>query len=456
MVPAAEHAGVERGGLLLDAPAGYAATERGGNAEVLSGLSARHGTWAARINFSDVQDVRGLMQSFWTMSNYVAVVRRPDGTLAKAWTEVDHEFNNWFHFLWTRDPTPGGTVATQYLSDGGSVFDATGYFEGGPSQSVPLQGPAEPGGEALPPYHCKLARNEAEVFPASPRLPAPRSSPARTPGWSTVTPCSDRDLGVNLLIRHDGKAIVFELQAAWEAASPDGTETDRYRLLMASQPYAPASPEDTGLPSQTMTARFSQYVTGGTLQGLRFEDRPLMRDHPMVVDWFYYSPDTTLDLDAVEAHVAQIRARGVTRLNTTDLPLHRPYTKPGGIPTWPHMQAEHDPAVFLEGPDTVAPGETVPIVGHYANRQGELRLVWRVREGRGSGFSGWRVVAEDVWFRHPISFPAAGADAFEVQLQAGEYPLPGDWTQPPEAYVSRTLTYAWDRTARRFRLAGSR
>ncbi len=453
-VPGAQAAGIEHGGLLLMAAAGYAGNEGGrADPEVNSGFAARHGTWAASINFSDLDDVRGLMQSFWTIGHYVAIVPGQNGGLKKAWSEVDHEFNNWFHTLWTRDPDRGPTLGEQYLSDRGSVFVATGYLEGGHSQVVPLRAPAVPDAEELADEQCALFRNEAEAYRLSPASCA-RLIAGAHPTMVYGLPVLDRDITVDLLIRHDEAALMFELQAAWQAATPDGTGTDTYRLLMASKPYTPAAAEP--FPSQPMTARFSQYVTRGA-HGTEFGDRPLMRDHPMVVDWFYYSPDATLDLDAVAAHVGEIRSRGVRRLNTLGGPLHRPYTEPGGIAEWPHMKAEHDAAVFLEGPAEAEAGAKAVFLGHYADRQSELRLVWRTRRrDRAGAFSDWATVAEDAWFRHSVAFPEAGTPAFEVQLQAGEYPVWGDWTQPPEAYVSRTLTYAWDRSARRFRLAGSR
>jgi hypothetical protein len=206
-----------------------------------------------------------------------------------------------------------------------------------------------------------------------------------------------------------------------------------------------------------MRTHFSQYVMVFNRADVEFGDRPLLRDHPMVVDWFYYSPDATLDLRTVGAHVARIRRSGVPRLNTLGRTLHRPYTKPDGLATWPYMAADHPPAVYLDGPETIAARGEASFVGHYAERHGELRLVWRTRHlDRVGAPAPWRVVAEDVWFRQAIPFPEAGTPGFEVQLQAGEYPAWGDWTQPPTRYVERTLVYTWDARTRRFRRTGSR
>lgn len=450
-------AGVERGGLLLLAPAGYTVPERGrAGAEVLSGFTARHGSWAARINFSDLDDVRALKQSFWTISNYVAIVRRPDGTLGKAWSETDHELNNWFHTVWKSAGRSAPTIAERYVSDEGSVFDGTGFIEGGRNQAVPMRGPEEPGGRSLPPYHCKLVRNGDEIYSLAPASCADLITGTH-PRMVYGIPVLDRDIAVDLLIRHDGTAIAFELQANWIATSPDGTSTDTYRLLMASAPYAPTSPADAGIPSQRMTARFSQLGSTAIRQDVNFGERPLLRDHPMVVDWFYYSPDASLTLDDIADHVAQIRASGIPRLNTLGRSLSQPYTEPGDVATWPYLRAEHPAAVILDGPPHADANATLPIVGHYADRHGEVRLVWRTREGDGRGaFSDWRVLQEDAWFRHDVTFPDAETPVFEVELHAGEYPIWGDWTQPPTSYVGHVLTYAWDVDARRFALTGER
>ena len=435
--------GTEYGSVTLRAPAGYTGPVDS-QIEILSGFLAREGTWAARINFSDLDDVRSMAQSFWTHGAYSAVAINPDDSnLRKYQSEMDHEFNNWFHHGWTTCTKagvscPGGSeLGSSYFSDNGGVHVATGYFEGPGNEGlheVPMFGHPWPDGVVLPENHCKLIRNGSQEYyrlsPASCSSIIEGDAPRLIYG----RPVLDEDIAVDLLISNQEGKTLFQIQASWWATQPDGSGQDYYYFHMGSE----VGGGGPGV-SQPMAAKFSQYLWDGA-HGVEFDGRPLLRTHDMVLDWFYFSPNPDLNLNDIGSQVSSIRSAGVRRLNTTGRPLHRPYTN--GVP-------DQSPAVYINhAPSAVGSFETANFVGSYAHRAADLRLLWQYRYQYSDGTrSAWSTKA-DRWFRESISFPQGGAvQQVEVRLRVGEYgptAFENNWLPKPSSYVSQVVTYGWN------------
>ena len=435
--------GTTRGAAVLRAPAGYTGPPDGGPAqvEINAGFMARQGTWAARVNFSDLRDVRGMMQSFWAMSMNTAVVRS-GGRMEKQRSEIDHELHNWFHFGWRRAEDRDRGYAGSYASDQGGVFDETGYYEAGETHIAPMTGPPGPDGRrGEDEYHCTVVRNARTTLRLSPATCAALMM-GQGPLLAYGLPVLTGDLAVDLLMANADGAARFALRAAWTAPSPDGTETDRYLLRMEAPPHAP------GL-SQPMSARFSQYVMTRLHRDVDSGDRPLLRDHDFLVDWFYYSPDADLDLAEIDRHVGAIRAAGVPRLNTLGRPVHRPAVTTAGAFEWDEPAA----AYINRAPERVGPGETARFEGSYAHRPGDIRATWTVRERRrGQARSRVTEARRDAWLRTDLEFPSAprgsgGVESVVVGLEIEEYAPEAyrlDWEPMSGARASRAVEYRWD------------
>ena len=441
--------GTAHGAAVLRAPAGYAGPDGHAQAEIHTGFLAREGAWAARVNFSDLRDVRGLMQSFWAMSMYTPIVRLADGTMEKQRSEIDHEFNNWFHIGWLRGSDGGNSYETQYDSDQGGVFDDAGFYEGGVTHIVPMRGPAGPDGRSADRDHaCTVVRNETVTLRLSPATCADLLQGAG-PMLVYGIPVLTDDLAVDLLMVNASGLAHFEVRAAWQAPSPDGTSVDRYVLRLVSAPTPPGT-------SQPMAARLSQYVTGGTHGPIRFGDRPLLRDHDFRVDWFFYSPDATLDLDRISLHVGRIRRASVRRLNTLGRSVHRPATRQGNQQTW-----DESPTAFINDmPARILPGTSPRFAGSYSHRTGDLRVTWTLRYAR-AGRSQAEPVVEHrhAWLQTTVPFPhpgevrvLAGQTTQEVtlELEIQEYhpnAFSEGWNRLTEAKATRSLQYRWDGSA---------
>lgn len=351
--------------------------------QIASGFAARTGTWVARVRFSDLRAVPAseaeVIQAFWTMTPHSAVVGDPrDGE--KAWGEMDHEFNNYFHFH-----ERAARVANQ-----------TGFRDGAHAGIRPLALRAPEAGPQAPAYSCTYRLRPGEAI--------------REGDAETCTGILASSLAVLLTIRNDGR------EAHFSVASADTTVH-----------FAMATPPEPAPPAQPMMALFSQHI----FMPHGRDAARLAAPQTLEVDWFYYTPDARRTLGAVRADVAAMRRRGHTRVNTVaGLRLALPYAPTAGLDcgaetpyeTLCHagLRSLHPLAVEISGPERLAAGQTGVFVARLPLRGGDYRVDWSFRYRYADGRTGrWRH-RERAYFRLTVPMDDA-AEAVEVRVRVQEY-----------------------------------
>ena len=328
--------------------------------QLASGFSQRTGVWATRVRFSMDPETptADMIQAFWTLAPHEAV-KAPDsgryrGT-EKGRVELDFEWNNWF------DHTPSTDL---HLSSAAFLNSEAAEL---------LAHRASPGAA---PFTCRLSDGAGRERTASPP--------------ECVAFLSSEGVWTTLLIRAGASGIQFEVQA-------DGAQG---RLRAASAP----SPRE---PSQRMMLMLSQHLFGvvrGGVQGV------LPRDERVVFDWVYVSPRPDRSLADVLADVATIQAarvagRRIARLRTTPVRLERPYRPRGG-----GLERYAPPAVRIEGPQRIAPGQAAEYVARLDDVIGTFRLDWSERPVWPDGHAGdWTVPDAGPAYRYPTRMPRRAA-----------------------------------------------
>jgi hypothetical protein len=354
--------------------------------QVVSGFAYRTGTWVARVNFDDLKvgSNRGgpdpnLVQAFWTHSPNLTQTQKSDKVVwsSTIWDEIDYEFTNYFKI--PDAPTPDGWP---YLATG-TVVNGRPNGEGG--YVVPIRAPSQPDGHRGGNFTCKYTYLEDGTYEASDlRDVATVLGPAacgdilggdaltpKAPSRAEYTPKHVDDPFVWLVIRFDGNAHTFQAVAEGEWGRIDMKR--RYDRHPVSQP---------------MSVYFSQNLKPAHLK----------RTREMIVDWFYYTPDTSLPLADVREDVAAAREANIARLNTTGDRLTSPYkltcTDPDGpskpnVETepcdWPYQKPTNAYEVTIDEPRRIENNQW-QWAASLSPRQGVYRVDWsyriRNREGR--------------------------------------------------------------------------
>ncbi|MEO1077407.1 MAG: hypothetical protein AAFX41_15790, partial [Bacteroidota bacterium] len=388
---------VADGRLRIEARAGtYAAAQR--HPQVASGFTAVTGTWAARVRFSDLGAVPfyttgrhqgwpevDIMQSFWTLSPYR--VRKGDGW---AWSEMDHEFNNWF----------GRARRTER---GARLYVDTGFFENGMAYPFGMKGA---GGDA---YTCTRTRGGQTE-----QLRPTACAAALLPNGDRPAPF------VTLLIQHDGSGVRFALRldGSTEDEPIEEGRIEDGRIEMVSERLAET------VPSQPMMAMFSMYLKDHEEAPVFDLDTPQAMD----VDWFFYAEDI-VDLDTVTDHIATIRDAEVTRLNTLGRPAAFPYVACDTFQPWPDWETCPWPRIASPKPEFDLRLYAPPTLSAGCLREGATWIVrpplrattyevrWRSRyHYRDRAPSRWHRT-DEVGFRYQLPRPSGAPFYVELDVE---------------------------------------
>ncbi|MEO1479044.1 MAG: hypothetical protein AAFV01_10745 [Bacteroidota bacterium] len=388
---------VADGRLRIEARAGtYAAAQR--HPQVASGFTAVTGTWAARVRFSDLGAVPfyttgrhqgwpevDIMQSFWTLSPYR--VRKGDGW---AWSEMDHEFNNWF----------GRARRTER---GARLYVDTGFFENGMAYPFGMKGA---GGDA---YTCTRTRGGQTE-----QLRPTACAAALLPNGDRPAPF------VTLLIQHDGSGVRFALRldGSTEDEPIEEGRIEDGRIEMVSERLAET------VPSQPMMAMFSMYLKDHEEAPVFDLDTPQAMD----VDWFFYAEDI-VDLDTVTDHIATIRDAEVTRLNTLGRPAAFPYVACDTRQPWPDWKTCPWPRIASPKPEFDLRLYAPPTLSTGCLREGATWIVrpplrattyevrWRSRyHYRDRAPSRWHRT-DEVGFRYQLPRPSGAPFYVELDVE---------------------------------------
>ncbi len=372
--------------------------------QVISGFTAQRGTWAARVNFGDLEpaDVANLIQGFWTLS--IAQGQASDNSFR--WNEIDFEWNSHFNGMAQEYP---------YLF--------TGHTSGDVGQTSvitpePLYGPAWPDPDGDP--------VDARDYDWSCRFIWGNHVDTRQ---LTGSECSDillqetvhgrtpeGDPSITLFLRVTDTYLEYEISSyGW-----GGT-------IVAQ------SHRSNRVPNLPMASLFSQYikpVTGNN--GSEIASR-ITEEEEFSIDWFYYSPNTDIGINNVQQHVNFLRTTvGTPRINTTDIELERPYAHlPGSVnqalrdsgrTTSLSLDFSHNPTIMDEG-------ITDTLIALPPLRRGFFQYSWSYREVTElESLQSWIPLSSiHGGWEAPFTFPL-NTDAVVVRVTLKELVSPSDHT----------------------------
>ncbi len=291
--------------------------------QIMSGLVARRGTWAARVCFSDFWQVKKAKQAFWLYSPMHGSLGSESET---RWNEIDYEWWN----------THSNTQPDHHWLRTGHTVGDTPEDHGGVDDviSEPLCSPQCPYGAEEYTWSCELESLDGTVQ----ELKGPDCSAVILGQYDGGT-----GLGVDgymvLLIHVSDGGVDYEVKAY-------GTDGAELR----------ASSSSSRVPNLPLAAMFLQeYAVGAT--------------DTFDIDWFYYSPDVSPTIDAVLDHVSS-SLENSARHNNTGLRLAVPDGELGDCST------ELEITLPKPIPETMTPGETVCIVALPPLRHGRFRYTW--------------------------------------------------------------------------------
>ncbi len=326
-----------------------------------SGFVHRTGTWAARIRFDDIAMGRKtdtpLTHAFWTFSPNIACVTDPTDRNCprsdKRWSEFNHEWNNYF------DPP-----REQFLANGGIVDgedDDAGEFR--------MRDPATPNSTDL------SCRRYDDVIEKS------ISDSDECMEWFVSD--QDRSRYVDLIIQYDNENLVFEAIARNENPSKQAGHAIEMREVVK-----------LGRRVQPMVTKFS--VIGKTRD--KCLDRQIMdlscwkqdRALGFSAEWFFYTPDTNLSAQDIDANVKWLRENRRIRVNTTGRSLDRP-RRQGRL------------SIVLESPITNSRRDWIVVPSQRSTLYYRLKIGWSYRTKRtpDETWSGWSEALTDGFTFNP-------------------------------------------------------
>ena len=246
--------------LIFRMESGYDPTVLHHHPIIRSGLKTREGTYAARVQFSELEDDALLIQSFWTQNGP-----------GEVHAETDIEWNNWFEL-----PQHEGRQT------GESYVHATNHSDRQAEGTV-LSGRH---------YDGQMGHEVDSLKSAD-------------GGWWTIA--------INITpdeVKYAMKSDVEGGGTIWAGAGVDNDSWGVPKTIAAQHPLSNLPPEQ-GLNSQFgfLFANSPPYFAG--------EKDTLSATAEMLVEWFYYSPEQ-LSLDEVEDEITNhIDREAHGRFNTT-------------------------------------------------------------------------------------------------------------------------------------------
>ena len=171
-----------------------------------------------------------------------------------------------------------------------------------------------------------------------------------------------------------------------------------------------------------MATLFSQYIQSGS---------KIDTTEDYSVDWFYYSPSTTININNVTQHVTYLRNTvSTSRFNNTGIGLERPFAHLPGIVSKPNSNRPNQTTSlsldFSLNPTYMVPGSTTTLVALPPLRHGFYRYRWRYRQHYSDGsLSEWfsLITTNPGGWETTFTFPS-GIETieFEVRLEELESP----------------------------------
>ena len=326
---------------------------------VASGFHAFRGTWAASVNFSDLEPAAAadLFQAFWLWSPIFG--RNASGTNVNV--ELDFEWNN--RFLGTGQQYP-------FLRTGHTVGNASTAND----NHTPLEAPAWPDGSTNPvtqqlglDWTCKYywgnQLNQADALDGDECSDVINQVFVDQNG---NVPLSDPE--IRLFLQITDTDIFYAVSSfGWGG------------VLIAN------SEHDNLVPNLPVISKFSQYMPNPSFLGA---------DQEIQVDWFYYTPNTTVSINDVGQHVSTIRGLSTPRFNNTGIDLERPVEFRNGFVSNPDLTSVLTINNGFDGmPASMAPGQTETLVAMPPIRNGTYRFTWRYRRTiQGLGTLGWQTL----------------------------------------------------------------
>ena len=399
--------------------------------QIISGFTARRGTWAARVNFGDLEppDSANLIQGFWTHS--IALGQASDNSFR--WNEIDFEWNN--SFSGTEQEYP-------YLFTGhtsGDVRGTTSVITPEPLFSPAWPHPDSPGSPTNDDWSCKFIwgpdLNNADSLKIRPRWQLSGSECSDILLQKTVhgnTPTGDPSIILFLQ--------VTDTYLEYEIASYGWGGT----IVAESQ-------KSNRIPNLPMASLFSQYIKpyrSGTASTIN-------EDEEFSIDWFYYSPSTNIGINSVAQHVDFLRTTvGTSRINTTDIELERPYAHlPGnvrqGLPD--SSRTTSLSLDFSHNPEFMDEGVTDTLIALPPLRRGFFQYSWEYQRITESGPSDKWLPLSSIHggWEAPFTFPL-NTEAVQVRVTLKELVSPSDHTVINNETVSpitKTFSIAGNRNS---------
>ncbi len=368
--------------------------------QIISGFTARRGTWAARVNFGDLEpaNVADFVQAFWTLS--LASGKATDGSTR--WNEFDFEWNNRFNDT---------TQTYHYLRTGHTAGDVSSANAS--TSHEPLFSPAWPNpenGAGSPKnfdWSCKFVWGNHEYVSA-----LNGQDCSRLINQDTVEVIIQQDTVKYTPLYDPGMILV--LQITDNTVFYDIVSDGWGGVLVAHSEIS------NRIPNLPMAALFSQHIQSESKVGTT-EDYS--------VDWFYYSPSTTININNVKQHVTYLRNTvSTSRFNNTGIGLERPFAHLPGIASTYNRANRTTPLSldFSLNPTTMVPGSTTTLVALPPLRHGFYQYSWRYRQHYSNGsLSEWfsLITSNPSGWETTFTFPSGVARIeFEVRLEELQSP----------------------------------
>jgi hypothetical protein len=251
---------------------------------IRSGLKTREGTYAARVQFSELEDDALLIQSFWLQNG-------PDETHA----EADVEWNNWFDL-------PQENLA----QTGESYVHVTNHYNGKKSALEKLDGRYYDGSTGHEAHNLEDANDHSYVIGEAGNGGNPRNE------WWTIV-INVTSSTVKYSMQNDGYGN--QPGTVWAGKGVEASDWEKPKEISSHHPVVNL-PSEQGLNSQ-----FGFLFTNDSSHYFVPPKSALSKEAEMLVEWFYYSPEQ-LSLAQVQDQVNnQIDRNTHSRFNTTDYSL---------------------------------------------------------------------------------------------------------------------------------------
>lgn len=299
---------------------------------LVSGFVASSGTWVARVKLADLETLLGkgykstyenqnsfANQAFWVTSDYV--VSKSQSRTDSHWSEINFEWQNFFGETVKDWITPfGGKIKApaMYMANG-ATFDGEMANSAGISGNFSMYDPIHPKFPTTNPFpfSCYFLNGENsnsqwfEHFPTYHWFYGTNQESiinCRDAIYRDLNITSKSDQWVELMIQFaDNDPSQLKLAIVSRAFS--GTK----RLMYMEGKYT--------IYDRSQNMRSFLSISQPWNENISKTQVPTTAKLKMGVDWFYYTPDTNVDIWGVLRDVDTIRNNGISRLNSTGISL---------------------------------------------------------------------------------------------------------------------------------------